>query len=98
MERCRLCTSKGDLSAGARRATGRSNKMLSRFSMRWPWFDWLFVSIVVIVIVAAIRVVAPTSGLSQALHQGFHALALGLQWTANGLSALAQLLNQLSPS
>ena len=69
--------------------------MLSRFSMRWRWFDWLFVSIVVIVIVAAIRVVAPTSGLSQALHQGFHALALGLQWIASGLSALAELLGQL---
>jgi hypothetical protein len=47
------------------------------------------------VIVGAIRVVAPSSGLSQALHQGFHALALGVQWIANGLSVLAQLLNQL---
>ena len=47
------------------------------------------------IIVGAIRVVAPNSGLSQALHQGFHALALGLLWVANGLSALAQLLNQL---
>lgn len=69
--------------------------MLSRLSMRWRWFDWLFVIVVVLVIVGAIRVVAPTSGLSQSLHQGFHALALGLQWIANGLSALAQLLNQL---
>ena len=69
--------------------------MLSRFSMRWRWYDWLFVAIVVIVIVGAIRVVAPTSGLSQSLHQGFHALALGLEWIANGLSALAQLLDQL---
>ena len=48
-----------------------------------------------IVIVGAIRVVAPSSGLSQALHQGFHALALGVQWIANGFLALAQLLNQL---
>jgi hypothetical protein len=69
--------------------------MLSRFSMRWRWFDWVFISIVVIVIVGAIRVVAPTSGLSQALHQGFHALAVGIQWIASGLSALAQLLGQL---
>jgi hypothetical protein len=69
--------------------------MLSRFSTRWRWYDWLFVAIAVIVIVGAIRVVAPTSGLSQSLHQGFHALALGLEWIANGLSALAQLLNQL---
>ncbi len=69
--------------------------MLSRFSMRWRWFDWLFVAIVVIVIVGAIRVVAPTSGLSQALHQGFHTLAVGLQWIASGLSALSQLLGQL---
>jgi hypothetical protein len=69
--------------------------MLSRFSARWRWYDWLFVALVVIVLVGAIRVVAPTSGLSQSLHLGFHALALGVQWIANGLSALAQLLNQL---
>jgi hypothetical protein len=69
--------------------------MLSRFSMRWRWYDWLFVTIVVIVIVGAIRVVAPTSGLSQSLHQGFHALALGVGWIASGLSDLAQLLGQL---
>jgi hypothetical protein len=49
----------------------------------------------VIVLVGAIRVVAPNSGLSQALHQGFHALAVGLQWIGSGLSSLAQLLNQL---
>jgi hypothetical protein len=69
--------------------------MLSRFSMRWRWYDWLFVAVVVIVMVGAIRVVAPTSGLSQALHQGFHALALGVGWIASGLVALAQLLGQL---
>jgi hypothetical protein len=69
--------------------------MLSRFSARWRWYDWIVLAIAVIVIVGAIRIVAPTSGLSQSLHQGFHALALGLQWIANGLSALAQLLGQL---
>jgi hypothetical protein len=69
--------------------------MLSRLSMRWRWFDWLFVAVVIIVIVGAIRVVAPSSGLSQALHQGFHALSVGLQWIASGLSALAQILGQL---
>jgi hypothetical protein len=69
--------------------------MLSRMSLKWKWFDWLFVAIAVIIVVGAIRVVAPNSGLSQALHQGFHALAVGLLWVANGLSALAQLLNQL---
>jgi hypothetical protein len=69
--------------------------MLSRMSLRWKWYDWIFVAIVVIIIVGAIRVVAPNSGLSQALHQGFHALAVCLQWIANGLSALAQLLGQL---
>jgi hypothetical protein len=69
--------------------------MLSRFSARWRWYDWLVGALIVIVLVGAIRVVAPTSGLSQSLHQGFHALALGMQWIANGLSALAQLLNQL---
>jgi hypothetical protein len=69
--------------------------MLSRFSMRWRWYDWVCVTIVVIVIVGAIRIVAPTSGLSQSLHQGFHALSVGLAWIANGLLALVQLLNQL---
>jgi hypothetical protein len=69
--------------------------MLSRLSVKWRWYDWIFIAVAVVVIVGAIRVVAPTSGLSQSLHQGFHALALGLQWIANGLSALAQLLNQL---
>lgn len=69
--------------------------MLSRVSSKWRWYDWLFIAIAVIVIVGAIRAVAPTSGLSLALHQGFHALALGLQWIGNGLLALAQLLNQL---
>jgi bacteriorhodopsin len=69
--------------------------MLSRMSLRWKWYGWIFVAIVVIIIVGAIRVVAPNSGLSQALHQGFHAFAVCLQWIANGLSALAQLLGQL---
>jgi hypothetical protein len=69
--------------------------MLSRFSLKWKWYDWLFVAIVMMIIVGAIRIVAPASGLSQALHQGFHELAVGLQWIASGLSALAQLLGQL---
>ena len=69
--------------------------MLSRRTARWRWYDWIVLSIVVIVIVGAIQVVAPASGLSQSLHQGFHALALALQWIASGISVLAQLLNQL---
>jgi len=69
--------------------------MLSRFSLKWKWYDWLFVAIVVLISVGAVHVVAPNSGLSQALHQGFHALAIGLQWIAGGLSALAQVLGQL---
>ncbi len=69
--------------------------MLSRMSLRWKWYDWIFVAIVVIIVVGAIRVVAPNSGLSQALHQGFHALAIVLLWIGSGLSALAQLLGQL---
>ena len=69
--------------------------MLSRISLKWKWYDWLCVFVVVIIVVGAIRVVAPNSGLSQALHQGFHALSVGLQWIASGLSALAQLLSQL---
>ena len=69
--------------------------MLSRFSAKWHWYDWICVAFVVIVTVGAIRFVAPTSGLSESLHAGFHAIALGVQWIANGLSALAGLLNQL---
>ena len=69
--------------------------MLSRMSLRWKWYDWIFVTIVVIIVVGAIRVIAPNSGLSQALHQGFHALAVALQWIGSGLLALAQLLGQL---
>jgi hypothetical protein len=64
-------------------------------SLRWKWYDWIFVTIVVIIVVGAIRFIAPHSGLSQALHQGLHALAIGLQWIGSGLSALAQLLGQL---
>jgi hypothetical protein len=64
-------------------------------SLKWKWYDWVFVAIAVMIIVGAIRAVAPSSGLSQALHQGFHTLSVGLQWIGNGLSALAQLLNQL---
>ncbi len=69
--------------------------MLSRLSLRWRWFDWIFVTVVVIVLVGAIRMVAPDSGLSQALHQGFHALSVGLEWIASGLADLVQLLGQL---
>ena len=61
--------------------------MLTRISTKWHWYDWIFVAFVVIVIVGAIRFVAPTSGLSESLHAGFHAIALGVQWIANGFSA-----------
>ncbi len=69
--------------------------MLSRVSAKWRWYDWIFIAIAVIVVVGLLRAVAPTSGLSEALHQGFHALALGIAWIGNGLLALAELLNQL---
>jgi hypothetical protein len=69
--------------------------MLSRISVKWRWYDWIFIAIAIIVIVGAIQIVAPTSGLAISLHRGFHALALGLGWVANGLIALASLLNQL---
>ena len=69
--------------------------MLSRMSVKWRWYDWLFIAVAIIVIVAAISYVAPSSGLAKSLHQGFHALALGVDWIGNGLLALASLLNQL---
>ncbi len=45
-----------------------------------------FAILVVVAIIA--RFVAPTSGLSIALQQLFHLLALGVQWLANGLVLL----------
>ena len=69
--------------------------MLSRISVKWRWYDWILLLFGMIVIVGAIQALAPTSGLAHALHQGFHALALGVAWIGNGLLALAGLLNQL---
>ncbi len=69
--------------------------MLSSRAKSWRWYDWIFVAVVVIIICVIIRVVAPTSGLTHALHTGFHALVLFLQWIAGGLNDLAGLLNQL---
>jgi hypothetical protein len=69
--------------------------MVSRVSKGWRWYDWIFVLIGIIVLCRAIQILAPTSGLAHALHQGFHTLAIGLEWIAGGLTALASLLNQL---
>ena len=69
--------------------------MITRMSKGWKWFDMIAFFFVVIVICAIITVVAPSSGLAHALHQGFHFLALLVGWLASGLAALAQLLNQL---
>lgn len=69
--------------------------MLSSRASKWKWYDWIFAAVVFIVICVLIQVVAPTSGLAHALHTGFHALALFLQWLAGGLNSLAGLLNQL---
>jgi hypothetical protein len=69
--------------------------MLSRMGSKWRWYDWIFIGVIVIVVVGAITHIAPTSGLAESLHTGFHALALGVAWVGNGLLALASLLNQL---
>ena len=69
--------------------------MLSARSAKWKWYDWIVAAIVLIVVCLLIKAAAPDSGLAKALHTGFHAFALGLQWIANGLNALAGLLNQL---
>jgi hypothetical protein len=69
--------------------------MLSRVSSKWRWYDWIFIAIAVIVIVGLIQAVLPSSGLTHALNQGFHALALGIAWIGNGLLSLASLLNGL---
>ena len=69
--------------------------MLSRRASGWKWFDWIFFVFAVIVVCVLIRVVLPGSGLAQALHTGFHALVLFLQWIAGGLNNLASLLDQL---
>lgn len=69
--------------------------MVSRFSAKWHWYDWIFILFAVIVIIGAIQIVAPSSGFAIALHRGFHALALGVAWVGNGLIQLAAILNQL---
>jgi hypothetical protein len=42
-----------------------------------------------------IQLTLPQTGLAKGLHQGFHALAVGLDWVAAGLSSLASIINQL---
>lgn len=69
--------------------------MLTRIGAKWRWYDWIFIALVVLVIVGAIRIIAPTSGLTTSLHTGFHALAIGVNWLGNGLIALASVLNQI---
>lgn len=69
--------------------------MLSQRAKSWRWYDWILVLFGIVVICALIQILAPSSGLAHALHQGFHALALGLEWIGNGLLALASLLNSL---
>ena len=69
--------------------------MLSRRAASWKWFDWFVFLFVVIFVCVVIHLAWPDSGLAKALHTGFHAFAIGLQWIANGLNALAGLLNQL---
>lgn len=69
--------------------------MLSSRASKWKWYDWIFIAVVVIVVCVLIQVAIPDSGLAKALHTGFHAFALGLQWIAGGLISLAGLLNQL---
>ena len=69
--------------------------MLSRLGAKWRWYDWIFIAILVIVVVGVFQAIAPSSGLSHALHMGAHALAVGLQWIAAGLVALSGVLNQL---
>jgi hypothetical protein len=69
--------------------------MLSRISMKWRWYDWIFLGFAVLAICGVIAAVAPTSGLAIGLHKAFHGLAIGLEWVAGGLTALAGLLNSL---
>lgn len=69
--------------------------MLSSRASKWKWYDWIFAAVILIVICVLIQLTVPDSGLAKALHTGFHAFAIGLQWVAGGLNALAGLLNQL---
>lgn len=69
--------------------------MISRFTKSNKWYDVLALLIVIVVICAAIQIVAPGSGIAKAIHTGFHALSLFVEWLAGGLTALSQLLNQL---
>ena len=69
--------------------------MLSQRAKAWRWYDWIAFVFVVIIVCMLIRMIDPNSGVAHALHTGFHALVLLLQWIATGLNDLAGLLNQL---
>jgi len=69
--------------------------MLSRRASGWKFYDWIVFVFIVIVVCVLIRMIDPNSGVAHALHLGFHALVLFLQWIAIGLNNLAGLLNQL---
>ena len=61
--------------------------MLSRMSLKWKRYDWVLVLFIAIVILTLMQVLMPNTGLAHALHQGFHALAIGVAWIGNGLLA-----------
>lgn len=55
--------------------------------LKWNKLDWL---IVLVILVALIRLLAPDSGLHTAVHTIFHWLAIGASWLG---TLVAQLLN-----
>jgi len=67
--------------------------MLSRFSIKWRWYDWIFAAVVFLIIVGLVRIVAPNSGFSISLHNAFHSLSNFCLWIAAGLTSLATTLN-----
>ena len=69
--------------------------MLSRLAGKWKWYDWIVLLFAVVAICFLLQKALPDAGLTQALHAGFHVLAIGVGWIANGLTAFAVLLEQL---
>lgn len=57
--------------------------------------EGLILFALLVVLCYAIQQLWPASGFAQAIHAGFHVIAIALQWVAGGLNALAGILNQL---
>lgn len=58
-------------------------------------FEGLLLFAAFVALMFGIQHLWPTSGFAEAVHAGFHVIAIALDWVASGLTTLATLLNQL---